>query len=132
MKKEQNQPLARTEKKKRLSDKRISQIFVIFDTEYGTAWTKDFTSRETLEAFKARWAERLFPLNYKQIKYGLENMGKKFVRFPPNLNEFIALCEQEGAYKPKTAAHRDGVVDTPVITDRSVGREALKKIKAGL
>ncbi len=119
-------------KSKCLSDKDISRIFWIFKTDYGTAWTALFDDEKSMEAMKARWSKKLSHLDRDQIIYGLENMGKEYQTFPPNLNEFKTLCENHGGYKAKTAAHQEWLglpkPDKPV-SELKTEKTAIEKMK---
>jgi len=59
---------------------------------YGTAFTSNFKSDEEVHEAKEWWSVRLAHLTGEQIKFGVENMGKNHKTFPPNINEFIAIC----------------------------------------
>lgn len=96
--------------------------------EYGTAFTSGFKSEDELKEAKNRWSSRLAHLTVEQIKVGVDKMTDIHKRFPPNLNEFISLCE---SYQPKCAAHRMMVLEhkTGITVDKDSFQKDVKNLK---
>lgn len=96
------------------------------------AWVKDFDTTEALEAAKARWAEKLYGLTPRQIQYGLDNMGRHYEQYPPNVNQFLSLCKCQGDGKRGHPSHRTYVAISLRPDDKSVGEAHLQKIRQDL
>lgn len=100
---ETTNPIGSTMRK--LSNQLVSRIFAVMKTDYGTAFASQFTTVEMLEAAKKRWAHVLGHLSRDEIYYGLNAMGRDFVQYPPNLQQFKAICERKKPRKPVHASH---------------------------
>ena len=88
-----------------LPDSQISQLFRIFKSEYGSAFTHQYAGddmEKDIALAKALWAKRLHDCTQAEIGYGLAEIGDRYKKYPPNVHEFHDLCK---SYKPMKQAH---------------------------
>lgn len=77
-----------------MASDRIKKIFKAFDSMYGKAWSSRHSTEESWQSTMRVWDRGLSRYTDEQIKIALGKCAEKH-QYPPNLPEFIALCEPD-------------------------------------
>lgn len=62
---------------------------------YGVKFHSQFKSEEQLDYAKREWLDELSKLDEPTVLRGMDGMLKAFMSWPPNLQEFLALCRPQ-------------------------------------
>lgn len=76
-----------------LPDGWIDRLFLRMHAVFGKAWL-DMWAGIPVAVVKAQWSESLARCSGEQIRLAMSELERLGTRFPPNLAEFYALCEQ--------------------------------------
>lgn len=106
----------------RVSNARISELFVRMNSIYGHLWSSRFPDARLLQAAKAEWAMALSKRDGEAIRRAVLVCQQQY-DMPPTLPQFARLC------RPLCDAHRMFKALPRPAPDRAVASAGMARIK---
>ncbi len=131
------------------SSRMVDRLFLIFDTLYGSAWSKNFKPTEIANfgqsihdddadmrytAICDAWQKIITKIPIKNLEYGVERIrnGKSpYVNYPPNPLQFREFCDSVVS-KPPNRPRMDGKPSSPEVAKYHLAqiREIIRNAQA--